>query len=121
MGAPMLLKRVSVISSLITAALLGLAWWRFPGAKISLSILCGDVIGLANFLLLSHAISALLNRDSVGKGRLVALFFLKLMALVAAFAIVLAAPIDTIAFVVGLSAVIVAIIVAGLIPNGRTL
>jgi hypothetical protein len=116
----MLFRRVAILCAVVTVGLLAMASWRFPGGKISLSILGGSVIGLANFFLLGRVVAALVGRGSYGKMRLTALFFLKLAALAAIFGIILAAPVDIIAFAVGLGAVVVAIIIAGFIPYGRT-
>lgn len=114
-----MLKRVSIIAALLTAFLLALAAWRYPGVKISLSILGGSVIGLANFYLLARVVTGLLARDSTEKGRVAALFFLKLLALAAFFGILFALPINMIAFLAGFAAVMLAILIAGL--YGRTL
>jgi hypothetical protein len=113
----MLIKRVAIMSTIITTGLLALCLWRFPGAKISLSLVGGDVMGLANFFLLGRMVEGLLGRGSAGKGRLAALFFFKLAALAALFAVVLALPVHPVAFLAGLSAVVVAITVAGLWAN----
>ncbi len=113
----MLLRRVAIISTIVTAGLLALCVWRFPGAKISLSLVGGDVMGLANFFLLGRVVEGLLGHGSAGKGRLAALFFFKLLVLAALFAIILTLPIHPVAFLAGLSAVAVAIVTVGLWAN----
>lgn len=115
----MLFKRVAILSALLTALLIGLAAYRYPGVKISLSILGGSGIGLANFYLLARVVTGLLARESTEKGRVAALFFLKLLALAAFFGILFALPINMIAFLAGFATVMLAILIAGL--YGRTL
>lgn len=114
----MILKRVLWISGVLTVILtLGSIYYMSP--KISLSLLGGSVIGAANFYLLTRAVQALLGGGAASKRRLAALFFFKLVALAGIFVIILKLPIHTVAFLVGLSTIVVAVTIGGLLPNGK--
>ena len=76
-------------------------------------------MALANFVLLCRAVATLLGAEAASKGRLAALFFLKFAVLALVFVVIWKLPIDIIAFVAGLSTVVLATTVAGLI-YGRT-
>lgn len=99
---------------------LGLAAVMLRTPKISLSILGGGVMAAANFLLLVRLVQGFLDSAGTGKSRLVALFFLKLAALSAVMIILLKFPVHMLGFVGGLSTIIVAVVMAGLLPQPRT-
>lgn len=112
----MILKRVLWISAVLTGLLaLGSIYYMSP--KISLSLVGGSVMGAANFYLLSHAVHALVGDGTASKGRLVALFFFKFVALAGIFIVILKLPIHTVAFVIGISTVVVAVTTVGLLKG----
>ncbi len=112
----MILRRVLWISGILTAILaLGSIYYMSP--KISLSLVGGSGIGAANFYLLARAIQGLLGGATAGKGRLAALFFFKFLALAGVFVVIWKLPVDTVAFLIGFSTIVVAVTVGGLIPD----
>lgn len=112
----MILRRVLWISGVLTTLLaLGSIYYMSP--KISLSLIGGGGIGAANFYLLTRAVQGLMGGEAAGKRRLAALFFFKLLVLAGVFVVILKLPVHMVAFLIGFSAIVIAIVVAGLIPE----
>lgn len=104
---------------IVLAALTLLGSMAMGSAKISLSIAAGSVTGFANFWLLKQLIDGVIDKTEHGKKIVPKWIFVKLLlkviTLTLTVGIVLLLPVDGVAYLIGISTLVAAVIIGGLL------
>jgi hypothetical protein len=103
------------IKSLVAGLLMLVGSLFFTNQAATMSIGIGVAIAVANFWLLERLVKALVSQKEVNSGRVVLIFIVKLLVLFGVLGFVmLKVPVEALAFLFGLSCIVVGIVFEGI-------